>query len=930
MDASWLNEQWLESLRSEGVRDKEGSGALPVVRPSQVRWCHERHGITLPMPDAKLEEAMWQEVREAQPEAVLGHACDNWLKRVHQWLAAMVQRFQRNDGRVTGNWSYAAEFWKERLSRVRSGQELAELTDVVSEGGRLPFETVPAKPIRCFANHPNLKEKPDAVWDTVAEQLRVGAVVPFDVAKGLLVDGSRLHGGSLPWCMFSSRWVSKAGSTKVRVTCNGSPLKPFFAPESVSCELDTNEALRHLWREGDLFVSFDQCTSFYHYMYWPGHQTYVGASFHCSELPKGIGVELANRYPQAVLPEWSSRDGEPPTGMTLRAWKREAVSTGRFRIVLTYAGMLMGVSPSVAMLSKVMSALMDGWRMCTVGEGDTLERGRGGNYVDDSIFAAAGCFRNGLELSLRVALEYVILGFALNLKRGKSSLVPRPTQIFCGLLLDVRKGCWFSLSERRVLKLMAAIQKLSTVARVGYDVPLLAVARVVGMIWAIHVVAHRAVSIMCRGMIRILAVQLGKPELCEERNMARLKVLLKVAWRGSGPWTCVAESELRFWHGTEFRELRSRMRHDAVAADVRTWVAKPDGSVAADVRIFAVYSSETGSGGGEFIRDGSLWRMDGVTKIFVRLRDDEIGSSSCFRECKGVDHLDVAAIPAKVLRAVVVCDAMAAVSVLTRGSSIPELQELAAGVFRRQIELGRILFFCWASRDDAIIEACDDRSRFCDNHAFQTPPALFWRANELANKIFGQDFQVDAFADMHNVMPPDGSHKLPHFSRWLGPHTSGVDALGQDWSGLVLWANPPFPLLERLICALKAQRATAAVVVPRAARKPWSIWAETGAAGVAHVWPFDPRRQEFRMRGRTAPQRYRSGYAVVFFDFRSQRDKESPWRALPGARQLRLRSEREAACALLNRTPPGPVTWAQLGMNEQGERVGDGQGIRVG
>ena len=45
--------------------------------------------------------------------------------------------------------------------------------------------------------------------------------------------------------------------------------------------------------------------------------------------------------------------------------------------------------------------------------------------------------------------------------------------------------------------------------------------------------------------------------------------------------------------------------------------------------------------------------------------------------------------------------------------------------------------------------------------------------------------------DVHNVMP--------QFSRWLGPRTSGVDALDQDWPGLVAWVNPPFALLERLI-----------------------------------------------------------------------------------------------------------------------------------
>jgi hypothetical protein len=65
------------------------------------------------------------------------------------------------------------------------------------------------------------------------------------------------------------------------------------------------------------------------------------------------------------------------------------------------------------------------------------------------------------------------------------------------------------------------------------------------------------------------------------------------------------------------------------------------------------------------------------------------------------------------------------VSVLERGSSIPELQVVAARVFRRQLLHGRILFFVWVARDERIIDVCDDRSRFVDNHAFQTPAKLF-------------------------------------------------------------------------------------------------------------------------------------------------------------------------------------------------------------
>jgi hypothetical protein len=511
-------------------------------------------------------------------------------------------------------------------------------------------------------------------------------------------------------------------------------LKKFFSDKSVACDLDTNEKLKHLLQEGDLFISADQHSSFYHYKYGPGHQTYVGASMHCSELPVGIGQFLAKRHPQAVLTEWSSRDGVPPTDRNERI--RIAVQKGSFRFVFVYAGMMMGVSPSVAMLTRVMEALVSGWKLCTVGEGESLETCRGGNYVDDSIFAVSGRhYGNACELSLRIALEYVILGFKLNLKVGKTCLLPLPFQIFLGLLLDVRRGCWFSLSERRVMKVMAALTELRALATVGRKVPVLAIARVVGTIWSIHAVAHRAVSIMCRKMIRLLAVHLGRPELVNERDMGKLKRLLKVAWKGSTRWDVGGESELVFWLDVRYTALRSRMRHDAVRGDIKAWVARPDGTVSSDIRVFAVDSSATGSGGGEFIRDGQLWRMVAGTGMFVRLRDDEVGVSSCMRECQGIDRLDLAVIPPQVSRAVCVCDAQASLAVMQRGSGIPALQAVAERVFRRQLRYGRILFYAWSSRDAAIIECCDDRSRLQDAHAFQAAPAGFWPANDWALEI---------------------------------------------------------------------------------------------------------------------------------------------------------------------------------------------------
>ena len=81
---------------------------------------------------------------------------------------------------------------------------------------------------------------------------------------------------------------------------------------------------------------------------------------------------------------------------------------------------------------------------------------------------------------------------------------------------------------------------------------------------------------------------------------------------------------------------------------------------------------------------------------------------------------------------------------------------------------------------------------------------------------------------------------------------------------------------------------------------------------MARIRRFDPRLPEFAMRGRVAPQSYRSGFAVIFFDFRSTRDVECPFLPLVGAGALRLRSQQRAAKAVLSGSAAVAVTYAQL------------------
>ena len=118
--------------------------------------------------------------------------------------------------------------------------------------------------------------------------------------------------------------------------------------------------------------------------------------------------------------------------------------------------------------------------------------------------------------------------------------------------------------------------------------------------------------------MRTLAVMIGESEAAGESDLHRLKYILKRVWGDHVIWTAEAEFELLFWLAVDFRGLSAPITHDVHSAKVGAWVLSPaSGETASDVRVFAVDTSETMSGGGEFIRDGELWVMRG--KMAVRL-----------------------------------------------------------------------------------------------------------------------------------------------------------------------------------------------------------------------------------------------------------------------------------------------------------------------
>ena len=378
------------------------------------------------------------------------------------------------------------------------------------------------------------------------------------------------------------------------------------------------------------------------------------------------------------------------------------------------------------------------------------------------------------------------------------------------------------------------------------------------------------------------------PDLRGIDDPKRLSHVLRRIWGGYVVWTSEAHQDLLFWRRVHFAKLSAPISHDAWSEDVTHWILNPTtGEVASDVRVFAVDTSAVASGGGEFLRDGKLWAVR--NKRVVQLTDEEGEKSSTYRELLGTDRLDLAVIPHSCKKAVVGMDAMASVQCLFNGSKVKILQRIVKRIFLRQLDPNRVLFPLWMRRSEDMLQLCDEFSRLVDSHKYAMPAKTFWKANAMAIKVWGQGFQLDVCADMHNVQPGDSYTKLPFFSRWCSPYSSGVDMFAQRWNNTVNWCNPPFVLIGRIISLLRAQRATAAVVMPVGTSHWWSPMIDIRVPVVLAVMRLYASDMWSRVLDASKRRRRRPTEclaAIVFFDFSVDPPAKSFGSVTPTAEQL--------------------------------------------
>lgn len=803
-------------FRSEPKANVNGKQQL-----QRQKWPHEAEGVVIPLPSGQQLHDLKREFFQRQQGDELGPVSQRWQQQVYLWAERLKRRFFKDVKQVTGLWSLAAQRWKSRLSRLDDKKLAKQIFAEIKYGVPLPFSTMPKKPIRAKSNHKDLHLKKRQVFEAILRQLEEKALEPFDVSKGKLPKG-----------ILSMRWVAKSNRDEVRLTLNGRPVNVNFADKDCTVELETHTQLRRYYEKDQMYFGFDLRDGFFNQQYIEQHREWVGCRISDIEL----GQELADRL----------------RGKVPRAYKN-----GYFYFV--YRGLVMGLGPSCQQLQRVTGTMLKVWSKCKVQE----LIWRATNYIDDMMGMALGTFVAALELALRLLAELVVLGYSVNLN-FKSTIVPSRFYCHIGTLLN-SKNLRFSLPEKRVAKLIQSAQALLAEAKIGEPVGAKLVARFVGRLWSIYIVCYRAVAIMARGMVHTIATMIRKSGIPKESDLHKLKYLLKRVWGGFVIWTVEAHRELIFWLSINFAGLSAPFSHDLLSEKLSTWVALPEsGTLATDVKILAVDTSATMSGGGEFVRDGMLWKMKG--KMVARLSATEVRKSSTLRELTGAERVDLTLVSDSCSKLLLPVDSQASVSCLLRGSKVPELQAIVARIFENQLRCNRVLWPVWMRRSTQIIRLVDEVSRYIDNHVFMAAPELFWQANTYAIKLWGRGFQLDVCADMHNVQPVDSSTKLPFFSRWPAPHASGFDMFQQRWTHKVCWCNPPFPLIPRVIALLKAQRASAAVIVPLGTNMSYENLIGDRHYGTIFSFTFPPALANWqRDASRTVKCSYK--YAVLFFDF---------------------------------------------------------------
>ena len=147
-------------------------------------------------------------------------------------------------------------------------------------------------------------------------------------------------------------------------------------------------------------------------------------------------------------------------------------------------------------------------------------------------------------------------------------------------------------------------------------------------------------------------------------------------------------------------------------------------------------------------------------------------------------------------------DSQNVAKIIDIGSSKPELQEMARGIYSKCVANGIGLRIEWIPRSQN--DKADALSRIIDYDDWSLSHDLYHKFENLWGP-----HTIDRFANYQN-------NKLPRFnSRFWNPNSENIDALTETWSGENNWLVPPISLIAKTIMHLRASKAMGTLIIPR-------------------------------------------------------------------------------------------------------------------
>ena len=259
---------------------------------------------------------------------------------------------------------------------------------------------------------------------------------------------------------------------------------------------------------------------------------------------------------------------------------------------------------------------------------------------------------------------------------------------------------------------------------------------------------------------------------------------------------------------------------------------------------------------------GAVLEVDGVKKIsHCNWSEEEKSKSSTWRELKAV-CLAIDAFRSDLSNRTIAwfTDNQSIVSIVSNGSRVQNLQDLALELFTICVQCKISLDVKWIPRD--LNAEADSVSRIVDYDDYTINDHVF---NDLDSQ-WGPH-TIDRFACVYNT-------KLTRFnSRFYQPESEAVDAFTQNWQYDNNWLFPPIILIPKVIKHLKASNAEGTLVVPCWKSSVfWTLLCEDGVHWNAwiHGWEsLSNTNHKLIIRGKAKNTIFRnSNYGAYFVALR--------------------------------------------------------------